>query len=172
MRLHIFGTFFIFIKTIWQFCNSTSYLLLIMYICQHLKNSNISQYYSFQMQLKSKLMLYKWLFNVNRWPYSPLLVYYLKFKCPLRASQETYGMYKYFYERFWMMGENNVPITLRKMSKFNTWKDLKMLKCLQNLQSFIFFIFGVEKLSENSITCLMKKQFDQCVGQILLKKGS
>lgn len=79
---------------------------------------------------------------------------------------------KYFYERFWMMGENNVPITLRKMSQFNTWKDLKMLKCLQNLQSFIFFIFGVEKLSENSITCLMKKQFDQCVGQILLKKGS
>lgn len=98
------------------------------------------------MQLKLKLMLYKWLFNVNHWPYSPLLVYYLKFKCPLRASQETYGMYKYFYERFWMMVENNVPITLRKMSQFNTWKDLKILKCLQNLQSFIFFIFGVEKL--------------------------
>lgn len=172
MRLHILGTFFIFIKIIWQLCNSTSYLLLIMYICQHLKNSNISQYYSFQMQLKLKLMLYKWLFNVNRWPYSPLLVYYLKFKCPLRTSQETYGMYKYFYERFWMMGENNVPITLKKMSQFNTWKDLKILKFLQNLQSFIFFIFGVEKLSENSITCLMKKQFDQCVGQILLKKGS
>lgn len=56
------------------------------------------------------------------------------------------------------MVENNVPITLRKMSQFNTWKDLKILKCLQNLQSFIFFIFGVEKLSENSITCLLDEE--------------
>lgn len=51
------------------------------------------------MQLRWELMLYKWLLSVNHWPYSLLLVYYLKFKCPLCDSQEKYheyGMYKYF----------------------------------------------------------------------------
>lgn len=141
-----------------QSCYSTSCLLLSC-TCIHIPKITtfpIISIYSFQMQFRWELMLYKW-------PYS-LLVYLLEIWVPTLCF--TYGMYKYFMKNFEGLGKIHVT-DFQKNESINTWKDVKMLKRLQNLQSLIhvFFIFGVEKLW-NSITCLMNK----CMGQIYLKK--